>query len=113
VLVVSRSLRNVAVRLLPTNISFEGTTMRILNKTLPVFLALGLVAAGSANANIISDLNQATEKYGTAQSDLVTLKDFLFDGDFVNNNLTETLTLTFDGDQDESNCLCYRFLSWR
>ena len=86
--------------------------MRILNKTLPAVLALGVLVAGSANANIISDLNQTTEKYGTAQSDLAALKGSFFDSDYV-NSLTENQTLTFNGDEDTGNCLCYRFLNWR
>jgi len=77
---------------------------------MPALLAVALLAATQANANIISDLDMSVKKYDTAQNDLATLKET-----FTENNVSSSFTETpiLNSDEDAANCLCYKFLSWR
>ena len=84
--------------------------MELIKKSMPALLAVALLAATQANANIISDLDMSVKKYDTAQNDLATLKET-----FTENNVSNSFTETpiFNSDDDAANCLCYKFLSWR
>jgi len=87
--------------------------MRILNKTLPAILALGLVAAGQPTP--ISFLTYIRQLKSTVLHKAIWLHREIFSSKVIigNNNLIKTQTLAFEGDENESNCLCYRFLCWR
>ena len=63
--------------------------MELIKKSMPALLAVALLAATQANANIISDLDMSVKKYDTAQNDLATLKET-----FTENNAVSYTHLT-------------------